>query len=103
MTRPALLDAATLSSWLATSPDWTVVDGHLVGTFAIGYTRATAVVSAILATVEELDHHPTVTLDYGTLRVEVWTHNRGGVTSLDLSLADAVNDAVANTEPTAGS
>ncbi len=94
MTRPPLLNDAELASWLTSVSGWSVEDRHLVGRFAIGYARGTRVIATILSTVERLDHHPTITLDYTTLRVELWTHDRGGVTSLDLTLAAAITDAV---------
>jgi pterin-4a-carbinolamine dehydratase len=44
---------------------------------------------------ERLDHHPVVSVGYCQLRFELWTHDRGGVTRLDLDYAEALDEIVA--------
>lgn len=39
------------------------------------------------AEAEALDHHPDWRNLYGKIWIELWTHDRGGVTSFDLELA----------------
>jgi pterin-4a-carbinolamine dehydratase len=51
------------------------------------------VAQAALAT--SLDHHATLTLGYDTLRVELWTHDRGAITELDVRFATAFDELVA--------
>jgi 4a-hydroxytetrahydrobiopterin dehydratase len=38
-----------------------------------------------------LDHHPSWTNSYTTVSVELWTHDRGGVTGFDLRLAELLD------------
>jgi 4a-hydroxytetrahydrobiopterin dehydratase len=40
---------------------------------------------------EGLDHHPLVTLGYRRVRFELWTHDQGGVTQLDLDYAEGLD------------
>jgi 4a-hydroxytetrahydrobiopterin dehydratase len=49
---------------------------------------------------EELDHHPDLALRWRWVDVVLATHSAGGVTQLDLTLADIVDD-VASTLPLA--
>ena len=96
MTRPARLDGAAVTSWLADHPEWTDVAGHLVRELAtLDYPGAARIVAAQVDLAEELDHHPVITLGYRSVRVELWTHDAGGVTQLDLDYAQAFDDLVA--------
>lgn len=49
---------------------------------------AFAVAVAHLA--DELDHHPELTLEYPAVRVRIQTHDAGGVSALDLALAERI-------------
>jgi 4a-hydroxytetrahydrobiopterin dehydratase len=98
MTRPELLDAATVdaalrdagSSW-ARDGDKLVVELRFA-TFmdAIGFVVTVAEIA------ERLDHHPDIDVRYTTIRLVVWTHDAGGLTELDLQLAADVSAAAAD-------
>jgi 4a-hydroxytetrahydrobiopterin dehydratase len=47
---------------------------------------------------EKMDHHPEWRNVYKTVEVELSTHDAGGVTTLDIELAKAMN-AIANLTP----
>jgi 4a-hydroxytetrahydrobiopterin dehydratase len=96
VSRPDRLDDAAVEQWVSSHPGWRAEDNHLIGTFAIHYDQSVQVLVATNADVDRMDHHPRVTVEYGQLTVELWTHDRGGVTELDLSLAQIFSDAVAN-------
>lgn len=40
---------------------------------------------------EAADHHPDISFGWGYARIELTTHDRGGVTARDLSLAAEIN------------
>ena len=46
---------------------------------------AVAAHASVLA--DEMDHHPTITLEYGGLTLKIHTHDKGGITLLDLVYA----------------
>ena len=55
-----------------------------------------ALLAAVGAVAEALGHHPDLHLEaYRNVRVELYTHSAGGVTALDLELADAIDADVA--------
>ena len=93
MTRPSRLDEGAVSDWLAGHREWSVHDGHLVREITTtDYGAAVAIVAAQVGLAEALDHHPVVTIGYRTLRFEVWTHDRDGLTRLDFDYADGLEE-----------
>jgi 4a-hydroxytetrahydrobiopterin dehydratase len=42
---------------------------------------------------EAADHHPDIHFGWGYARIELTTHDRGGVTDVDLALAGKINEA----------
>lgn len=44
---------------------------------------------------ESANHHPDMDIRYTTLRVVLSTHDRGGVTALDVELARAIDPVLA--------
>ncbi|MHB1087459.1 MAG: 4a-hydroxytetrahydrobiopterin dehydratase [Acidimicrobiales bacterium] len=95
MTRPALVERAQLAEWLSRHSAWSIVNGHLVRELTTpDYQSGAALVHDQVALAEGLDHHPILTLGYRELRVELWTHDREGITRLDLEYAEAFDELV---------
>ncbi len=90
MTLPTKLDDTELSAWLASRPDWTRDGVVLSRTYSLGsYSRHVALAVQIAMAAEKRDHHPDMVLKWGSLTVEWTTHDAGGLSALDLSLAEA--------------
>ena len=92
------LDAAALDAGVAelntSGGDWAVVDGKLARTFAFpDFVTAWGFMAQVALVAERLNHHPEWFNVYGTVRVELTTHDAGGLTELDLELARAMNAA----------
>jgi len=95
VTRPSLLDGSALDTWLAEHRNWQCEDGHLVRHLRPrDYASGVRVVVAQVGIAEELDHHPRITVGYRELRVELWTHDLGGVTVRDLDYAGAFDELI---------
>lgn len=56
------------------------------------YATGLRLVASIGAAAEELNHHPDLDLRYGHLDVRLSSHDVGGVTTRDLTLARRIND-----------
>lgn len=96
MSRPGILDAAVVDSWLEVHPAWRGESSRLVRDLVtLDYPSAVRLVDAQVDLAEALDHHALITLGYRSVRLELWTHDRGGVTQLDLDYAQAFDDLVA--------
>ena len=87
--RKAELDK--LSSWSD------VIDRDAIAkTFVFAdFSEAFAFMTRVALAAEKLDHHPEWTNVYKTVEVTLSTHDAGGVTALDMTLARAM-DRLAN-------
>ena len=95
MTRPPLLDDAVVVAWLEENPKWRRIDGHLVRELTtVDYPSSIDVVAAQVDVAEGLDHHPRVTIGNREVRLELWTHDRKGLTQLDLEYAQSFDQLV---------
>lgn len=82
------LEAPEIERRLRELPFWTVRDGKLHREYrfpdfvtAFGFMTSAALVA------EAMNHHPEWFNVYGTVRVDLVTHDAGGLTELDLQLA----------------
>lgn len=90
------LDDAVLAAALEELPRWRVEDGALLRVLPLAaYRDGPAIVTAIAALAEELDHHPVITLSYGAIAVRSSTHSPPGLSELDLELARRVDALLA--------
>jgi 4a-hydroxytetrahydrobiopterin dehydratase len=91
------LDDDVVREWIATHPLWDVEDAHLVRYVRTSdYPSGARIIAAQVALAERLDHHPVVTFTYRRLRFELWTHDRDGLTQLDLDYAEGLDTMIEN-------
>jgi 4a-hydroxytetrahydrobiopterin dehydratase len=71
----------------ASSP-WSVVDGKLHKEFQFrDFNQAFGFMTRVALVAEAMDHHPEWLNVYKTVRVDLATHDAGGITELDFALA----------------
>jgi len=95
MARPAKLDRSDVDTWLTAHPGWERDGEALVRSFKLadfGSALAFAVRLGMIA--EKKDHHPDILIGWGKARVLWTTHDAGGITRLDLELAEATETLV---------
>ncbi len=90
MHRPEKLDPEAVLAWLNAHRGWGVdAGGALTRSYRFGDYAATIRFVVRLAEVAERhDHHPDLRVRWGVVDVSWWTHDAGGVTGLDLELAE---------------
>src|SRR5688572_28438920 len=67
------------------------------------FDAAIALVDAVAALARRADHHPDLHLtDYRKVRIETWSHDAGGLTVRDFSLAQEIDGFPEAVEPPAG-
>ncbi len=95
MTEP--LSADQLALLADRLPEWTVADGRLIRDVeASTFPEAIEWVVLIAEAAEERDHHPDIDIRWRRLHLELTTHSAGSqITSLDVSLAEAIDTIVA--------
>jgi 4a-hydroxytetrahydrobiopterin dehydratase len=75
-------------------PGWSELAGReaITRTFAFkDFNEAFGFMTRAALVAEKTDHHPEWRNVYKTVEVVLATHDAGGVTSLDIKLADAMN------------
>jgi 4a-hydroxytetrahydrobiopterin dehydratase len=93
MARPLRLDSSVVDAWLAKSGGWQRAhEGAIARTFKFAdFAAALAFVVKVGCAAEKRDHHPDVELGWGKAKITWSTHDAGGITQLDLDLAEATN------------
>ena len=70
--------------------DWELVEGKLHREFRFGsFVAAFAFMSAVALIAERSDHHPEWSNVYDRVTIDLTTHDAGGLTAKDFSLAAA--------------
>lgn len=96
---PAALDSEEIAARLDELNDagdrqqpWTIEAGKLHTTFRFAdFVEAFSFMTAIALVAERLNHHPEWFNVYNQVRVDLTTHDAGGLTELDFELASAMN------------
>jgi len=87
------LDGAAIESALKTlnasaASPWSVADGKLRKEFQFrNFVEAFGFMTKAALVAESMDHHPEWFNVYKTVRVDLSTHEAGGITELDFELA----------------
>lgn len=96
MSRPSRLDDIAIATQLEALPGWTRSGNAITRTFTFaGFPQAVDFVQRLVAPAESINHHPDVDLRYNRVIVTLSTHDQGGLTALDFTLAGLVDGAVA--------
>lgn len=95
MSRPARLSDADIVARLATLAGWSRAGETIAKTFVFaGFPEAVAFVTRLVEPAERLEHHPDVDLRYNRVMIALSTHDQGGLTGLDFTLAGEIETAV---------
>ncbi|MFZ4652506.1 MAG: 4a-hydroxytetrahydrobiopterin dehydratase [Rubrivivax sp.] len=93
------LDAATLDDLALTLPGWQLEreqGGRLRRTFEFpGFAQAFAFMTEVALAAERLNHHPDWSNSFNRVDICLTTHDAGGLTRLDVELAQTVDRASA--------
>lgn len=89
--RTKLSDAAILQA-IENLDGWTVHEKKLHKTFKFAsFNEAWGFMSRAALIAESMDHHPEWFNVYNTVRVDLSTHDSGGITQLDIDLASKMD------------
>jgi 4a-hydroxytetrahydrobiopterin dehydratase len=91
---PTPLDQAQIDSALESRhPGWTGSPEKLRRSIEFAdFPTAVEFINQLAPRCEELDHHPDLALRWRWVDVELTTHSAGGVTDLDMTLAEIVDE-----------
>jgi 4a-hydroxytetrahydrobiopterin dehydratase len=87
-----ILSSEELHQRAAQLPDWKIADRKkLTRTFHFpDFQKALDFVNRVGAIAEKQGHHPDLHLSWGSVEVETWTHDAGGLTEQDFLLASKI-------------
>lgn len=97
--KPVKLSEAKVAEALSRLPGWKLKAGKLHRVYAFAdFVAAFGFMSGAALVAQGMDHHPEWFNVWNTVRVDLATHDAGGVTALDVKLAQAM-DALARRQP----
>ncbi len=83
-----LLSQSLIDDLLSQLKGWQLQDNHISKTFSFdNYYRTIAFVNALAWMTHREDHHPELTVNYNSCRVDYSTHDVGGLSIKDFNCA----------------
>ena len=71
---------------------WRAENGKLIRRYKFAnFAESLAFVNRVGEIAEAADHHPDITFGWGYAEIATTTHDRGGITDVDVSLARKIN------------
>ncbi len=96
MARTSKLEISVVDAWLAQNAGWAREGEAIVRSYKLAdFGAALALAVRIGLVAEKRDHHPDILIGWGKARVMWTTHDAGGITQLDLDLANATDGLAA--------
>jgi len=87
------LSEAEIIERLPTAKGWDRHGDMLVRTWQFpSFRRAMEFVNQVAALLDKSDHHPDLIVQYRTVRIEMSTHDVGGLTERDFALVVEINE-----------
>jgi 4a-hydroxytetrahydrobiopterin dehydratase len=87
------LSEAEIIERLPTAKGWDRHGDMLVRTWQFpSFRRAIEFVNQVAILLEKIDHHPDLIVQYRTVRIEMSTHDVGGLTERDFALVAEINE-----------
>ncbi len=88
----AKLSEDAIQSALTQMSGWSVADGMLRKTYRFStFPDGIAFVNRVADLAEDMGHHPDIDIRYSTITVSLSTHDEGGITEKDTTLARRID------------
>lgn len=85
------LSETEVTARLADVPGWQLIDGKLQKTFTFSsFVRAFGFMASVALVAESMNHHPEWSNVYNRVTIALNTHDVGGISALDFSLAQKI-------------
>ena len=94
--KPVKLSRAKITLAVSKLPGWKVEDGKLHRDYVFGdFVAAFAFMSGAALVAQAMDHHPEWFNVWNKVRIDLATHDAGGITARDVRLAHAMEKLAA--------
>ncbi len=95
MPKPTKLTPEELEAACAGLKSWSVVNGKLRKMFIFNdFVQAWGFMTRVALIAEKMDHHPEWCNSYGSVKVDLMTHDVAGISALDICLAEHMDALV---------
>ena len=92
MKRELITDEALAAAMETLDNDWSAEENKLRRHFKFdNFADALDLVNRVGALAEEADHHPDICFGWGYANLELTTHDRNGITDVDIALARRID------------
>lgn len=93
MSSPLLSENQRKALFSSLQPRWSITGNALVAEFVFAnFVEAFSFMSAVALLAERANHHPDWSNVYKRVYIKLTTHDAGGLTEKDFSLAKAIDD-----------
>jgi 4a-hydroxytetrahydrobiopterin dehydratase len=87
------LSSEEITQGLKAISDWQLKDGALARSFSFGdFREAMSFVNSVAALAERAGHHPDIDIRYNKVNLALSSHDAGGITDRDFSLAKGIGE-----------
>ena len=93
------LDETEITEKLESLEIWGIENEKLVCRVEFdGYRDAAFFANTVFGLAEKHFHHPSVSVEYGAVEIDLWSHDVEGLTERDFELANEIEVAVRETD-----
>tara|TARA_B100000700_G_scaffold281619_1_gene332490 strand:+ start:1997 stop:2284 length:288 start_codon:yes stop_codon:yes gene_type:complete len=91
----SLIDENQQVSFIKKNPSWTIYNKTLKKGFKFdNFVDAFGFMSKVALLSEKMDHHPNWQNTYNKVKIELTTHDKGGITTNDIKLAESIDKLI---------
>ena len=91
----SLIEQNQLIIFQAKNPSWTVYNKIIKKEFKFtNFIEAFGFMSKVALLSEKMDHHPDWQNTYNKVKINLTTHDKGGITNNDIKLADSIDKLI---------
>ena len=91
----SLLEKTQIDNFAKKNPSWTINNKTIKKEFIFdNFIDAFGFMSKIALLSEKMDHHPNWQNTYNKVKIVLTTHDKGGITSNDIKLAESIDKLI---------
>ena len=91
----SLIEQNQLDSFIKKNPSWEIENKTIKKEFKFdNFINAFGFMSKVAILSEKMDHHPDWQNTYNKVKINLTTHNKGGITTNDINLAESIDKLI---------
>lgn len=91
----SLIEKNQLDSFIKKNPSWIIDNQSIKKEFKFeNFIEAFGFMSKVALLSEKIDHHPDWQNTYNKVKINLTTHDKGGITTNDIKLAESIDKLI---------